>query len=213
MKDKIIVTIDREYGSGGHDVGKLLAERLGIKFYDDELINIAAKNIGFHEDYVRNNEEKVPNISIMSLFSGGIDSLSNSTFDSIQQAEFDLITELAKKESCVIVGRAADYILKKTKHVSVFLFAPFEDRIERVKKNSKVYSVTFNGEEVKSDSEYAKLVKTTDKQRRKYYEFYTDCKWGDRDTYDLLINTHRSGIEGAVDLIETYLKTSEDLNK
>ena len=210
MSEKIIVTIDREYGSGGHDIGEKLAKRLGIKFYDDELINIAAKEMGFHEEYVRNNEEKIPTFSVGTLF-GGFDPMQTFPQDNIQAAEFDLIRKLASEESCVIVGRAADYILQKTKHVSVFIFAPVEDRIARVKKNNAVYGKTFV-DELKTDADYEKQVKFADKQRRRYYEFYTDNKWGARDSYDLLINAHRSGIDGAVDIIETYIKASRDQN-
>ena len=207
MAENLIVTIDREYGSGGHDVGELLAKRLGIKFYDDELINIAAEKIGFHKDFVRSNEEKVPGFSFSSMISG-IDSISSYPFNDIQEAEFELIKTLAEQDSCVIVGRAADYILSDIRHVSVFIFAPTEERIARIKKKSNVYNATF-GEEVKSDVDYEKILKSTDKQRRKYYEFYTDNKWGARDSYDILINTHRTGIEGAVDIIETYIKSSK----
>lgn len=207
MSDKLVVTIDREYGSGGHDVGQKLAERLGIKFYDDELINIAAENIGLHKDFVRSNEEKIPGFSVGSMFSG-IESLSAFPYNNIQEAEFELIKKIASEDSCVIVGRAADYILSDIRHVSIFIFAPTEERIERLKKNSDVYNVTFN-DEVKTDADYEKILKVTDKQRRKYYEFYTDNKWGARDSYDILINTHKTGIDGAVDIIETYINSSK----
>lgn len=207
MSDKIIVTIDREYGSGGHDIGEKLAKKLGIKFYDDELINIAAENMGFHEEFVRNNEEKIPSFSLGSFF-GGVESMQAYPYDNIQAAEFDLIRKLAREDSCVIVGRAADYILNDFQHVSVFIFAPVEERIARIKKNAEVYNKTFT-EEVNSDADYEKQVKMADKQRRKYYEFYTDNKWGARDSYDLLINAHRSGIDGAVEIIETYINASK----
>ena len=207
MSDNLIITIDREYGSGGHDVGELLAKRLGIKFYDDELIDIAAEEIGFHKDYVRSNEEKVPGFSFTSMINS-LDSISSIPSNNIQEAESKLIKTLAEQGSCVIVGRAADYILSNVKHVSVFLFAPTEERIKRIKKNSNVYQKTFDGE-MKNDLDYERILKSTDKQRRKYYEFYTDNKWGDRDSYDILINTHRTGIEGATDIIETYIKSSK----
>ena len=206
MNEKIIVTIDREYGSGGHDIGQKLAERLGIDFYDDELINIAAKSMGFHENFIRNNEEKVPTFSVNPFF-GGMNSFQTDPYDCIQEAEFDLIREIAAKGSCVIVGRAADYILSEERHVSVFVFAPIEERIKRIKNNNKVYSVTFT-DEFKENRDFERLVKQTDKQRRKYYEFYTDNKWGARDSYDMLINVHKTGVDGAVDIIETYVKSS-----
>lgn len=204
MSDKIIVTIDREYGSGGHEVGKRLADKLGVKFFDEELIARASAVTGYHEDYIRNNDEKAPEYSIPSLFSG-FDSFQTSPFARIQEEEFRIIREIAAEDSCVIVGRAADYILSNERHVSIFLFAPIEDRIKRKLK------VTENLPDTDYD-EYSmeKHVKHVDKQRRKYYEFYTDNKWGGRDVYDLLINTSRAGIDGAVDIIAAYITGGKD---
>lgn len=204
MSEKIIVTIDREYGSGGHEVGKRLAERLGIKFFDEELISRAAAVTGYNEDYIRNNDEKAPEYSIPSIFTG-FDSYQASPFARIQEEEFKIIREIAEEDSCVIVGRAADYILSSERHVSIFIFAPLEDRIKRKLK------VVENLPDVEYDaSSMEKHVKQVDKQRRKYYEFYTDNKWGGRDVYDLLINTSRAGIDGAVDIIVAYIKGGKD---
>lgn len=204
MSDKVIVTIDREYGSGGHEVGKRLAEKLGIRFFDEELIERAAAVTGYHEDYIRNNDERAPEYSIPSLFSG-FDNYQSSPFARIQEEEFRIIREIAAEGSCVIVGRAADYILSSERHVSIFLFAPIEDRIRRKLK------VTEDLPDTDYD-EYSmeKHVKQVDKQRRKYYEFYTDNKWGGRDVYDLLINTSRAGIDGAVDIIAAYIYGGKD---
>lgn len=207
---KIIVTISREFGSGGHSVGKKLAEKLGIDFYDNELITIAAKNMGFHEGYVQENEERIPDFSISGLF-GGFDTFTTSPSDRIQENEFDLIREIASKGSCVIVGRAADYILQDEKHVSIFIFAPMEARIERLKADHVNYK-SYLPEDSYTETELVKAVKVIDKQRRKYYEFYTENRWGERDVYDLLINTDRTGIDGAVDIIETYIRSSRDKN-
>ena len=202
MSEKIIVTIGREYGSGGHEVGKKLAKKLGIKFYDNELISIAAKEMGFHEDYIRSNDEKAPGFSAFIGSGGAISALPSND---IQQAQFELIQKIAKNESCVIVGRAADFILEDIPHASIFVFAPTEERLKRIKQKSDLYSKTFP-EEPKTDTDYEKILKATDKQRRKFYEYYTDKKWGSRDAYDILINTHKTGIDGAVSIIETYIK-------
>ncbi len=204
MSDKIIVTIDREYGSGGHEVGKRLAERLGIKFFDEELISRAAAITGYNEDYIRNNDEKAPEYSIPSIFTG-FDSYQASPFARIQEEEFKIIREIAAEDSCVIVGRAADYILSSERHVSIFIFAPLEDRIKRkLKVVEDLPDVEYDANSME------KHVKQVDKQRRKYYEFYTDNKWGGRDVYDLLINTSRAGIDGAVDIIVAYIKGGKD---
>jgi cytidylate kinase len=206
MSDKIIVTIDREYGSGGHEVGKRLAERLGIKFFDEELISRAAAVTGYNEDYIRNNDEKAPEYSIPSIFTG-FDSYQASPFARIQEEEFKIIREIAAEDSCVIVGRAADYILSSERHVSIFIFAPLEDRIKRkLKVVEDLPDVEYDANSME------KHVTQVDKQRRKYYEFYTDNKWGGRDVYDLLINTSRAGIDGAVDIITAYIKGGKDKN-
>ena len=203
--EKIIITLSREFGTGGHEVGRKLADKLGIKFYDDELINIAAKNMGFNENYVRDNEESIPDFSFGGMFSG-VAAYVSSPADQIQENQFDLIRELADKESCVIVGRAADYILKDNpNHVSVFIFAPLEARIKRLSQDTVHYKA-YLPEDHYTEDQLIKAVKYIDKQRRKYYEFYTENQWGERDVYDLLINTDRTGIDGAVEVIASYIK-------
>ena len=205
MKDKVIVTVDREFGSGGHEVAKRLAERLGIPFYDEEIIARAAASTGYQEEYIRDNDEKAPELSFSNMFSG-FDTFQTSPFAKIQEEEFNIIRELASESSCVIVGRAADYILAEERHVSIFLFAPFE---ERVRRKLQIHN-SAEPENLVDVPTVEKAVKQIDKQRRRYYEFYTDNKWGGRDEYDLLINTSRAGVEGAVDIIEAYIKGGKD---
>ncbi len=205
MKDKVIVTVDREFGSGGHEVAKRLAERLGIPFYDEEIIARAAASTGYQEEYIRDNDEKAPELSFSNMFSG-FDTFQTSPFAKIQEEEFNIIRELASEGSCVIVGRAADYILAEERHVSIFLFAPFE---ERVRRKLQIHN-SAEPENLVDVPTVEKAVKQIDKQRRRYYEFYTDNKWGGRDEYDLLINTSRAGVEGAVDIIEAYIKGGKD---
>lgn len=207
LPHKIIVTIDREFGSGGHEVGRRLAERLGIKFFDEELISRAAEVTGYHEKYIRENEERAPEYPVATLFTG-FDSFQVSPFSKIQEEEFRIIREIASEESCVIVGRAADYILSEEPHVSIFIFAPIE---ERVKRNLAIAPSKYPDEHYDAVS-MEKYVKQIDKQRRRYYEFYTDNKWGGRDVYDLLINTSRAGVEGAVNIIEAYIRGSKGLD-
>lgn len=211
MSERIVITISREFGTGGHEVGRKLADRLGIKFYDDELIKIAAKKMGFNENYVRDNEEVVPDFSFSGLFSG-VSSYTSSPTDQIQENQFELIREIAKDQSCVIVGRAADYILKDDPdQVSVFIFAPMEARIKRLAQDTTHYKA-YLPEESYTEDQLLKAVKYIDKQRRKFYEFYTENQWGERDVYDLLINTDRAGIDGAVAVIEAYIKNGRGQN-
>ena len=205
MEDKVIITIDREFGSGGHEVAKRLAERLGVPFYDEEIIARTAASTGYHEEYIRDNDEKAPELSFGSVFSA-MDNFQTSPFTKIQEEEFNIIREIASEGSCVIVGRAADYILAEERHVSIFLFAPFE---ERVRRKLQIHN-TAEPENLYDVATVEKAVKHIDKQRRRYYEFYTDNKWGGRDVYDLLINTSRAGVEGAVDIIEAYIKGGKD---
>ena len=201
---KVIVTIDREFGSGGHEVARRLAERLGVPLYDEEIIVRAAAETGYHEAYIKSNDEKAPELTISGMF-GSFDSFQNSPFSKIQEGEFKIIRDIASEDTgCVIVGRAADYILRDEDHVSIFLFAPLEDRVQRKLKLAKMNET----DEPTDAAAMEKLVKQTDKQRRRYYEFYTDNKWGDREPYDLLINTSRSGVNGAVEIIEAYIMNS-----
>ena len=211
MSDRIVITLSREFGTGGHEVGRKLAEKLGIKFYDDELIKIAAEKMGFNENYVRDNEEQIPDFSFSGMFSG-ISAFTPNPSDQIQESEFDLIREIAKDQSCVILGRAADYILQDDPdRVSVFIFAPLESRVKRLAQDTVHYKA-YLPEENYTDAQLVKAVKYIDKQRRKYYEFYTENQWGDRDVYDLLINTDRTGIDGAVAVIEAYIKNARGQN-
>ncbi len=198
--NKIIVTVGREFGSGGHEVGKRLAKDLGISFYDQEFIEMAVQKTGFHEDYVKDNEEKAPDFVSGALFTG-MEMYQPSPYDRIQAEEYKLIREIAAKESCVIVGRAADYILSDQSHVSVFLFAPLADRVNR-----KMALLSPEDAAKVTPAAMEKIVKQMDKRRKRYYEYYTDTKWGARDSYDLLINTSRSGIDGAVKIIKTYIE-------
>ncbi len=203
MDHKLIITIDREYGSGGHEVGKRLAEQLGIKFFDEELIERAASGTGYVEEYVKENDEKAPDFSIASLISS-VDTFQSLPYARIQEEQFSIIRDIASQESCVIVGRAADYILEDEEHVSIFIFAPLEERLRRKLE----LEVVNEKEHPLDEAEMTKKIKQKDKQRRRYYEFYTDNKWGERDVYDLLINTSRTGIDGAVDIIRTYIDKS-----
>ncbi len=198
--NKVIVTVGREFGSGGHEVGKRLAQELGIAFYDQEFIAMAVKKTGFHEDYVKDNEEKAPDFVSGAMFTG-MDIYQPSPYDRIQAEEYKLIREIAAKESCVIVGRAADYILSDQSHVSVFLFAPLQDRVNR-----KLALLSSEDAKRVTPAAMEKIVKQMDKRRKRYYEYYTDTKWGERDSYDLLLNTSRSGIDGAVKIIKTYIE-------
>ena len=206
MYDNTVITIGREFGSGGHEIGMKLAERLGVKCYDKELLQLAAKNSGLCEELFASQDEKPTNSFLYSLvmdtYSLGY---SNSYVDmpinhKVFLAQFDTIKKLAENESCVIVGRCADYALEDDPNcVSVFIKAPMTDRVERIKK---IYNIT--------DSKASDLIQKTDKKRASYYNYYSSKKWGEARSYDLCLDSSDLGIEGAISLICEYIKIKEE---
>ena len=205
MYDNTVITIGREFGSGGHEIGMKLAERLGVKCYDKELLQLAAKNSGLCEELFASQDEKPTNSFLYSLvmdtYSLGY---SNSYVDmpinhKVFLAQFDTIKKLAENESCVIVGRCADYALEDDPNcVSVFIKAPMKDRVERIKK---IYNIT--------DSKASDLIQKTDKKRASYYNYYSSKKWGEAKSYDLCIDTGLVGIDGAIELILKFVELKE----
>ncbi len=190
MGNNYIITIGREYGSGGFEIGKKLAEKLGIKFYDKNLIDEVAKKSGIHIDMLRKGDEKAVSSWFNPVYQDG------TINDRIFWAQSDVIREIAENESCVIIGRCADYVLKDHKNIiKIFVQAPFEDRVNRI-CNKYLIEVP--------DEAKREIIKT-DKQRRSYYEFYTDYTWGGRKHHDLIINSSVLGIDGTVDFIKAFI--------
>ena len=209
MDERTVITIGREFGSGGHEIGTKLAQRLGVKCYDKELLAIAAKESGLCEDLFESQDEKPTNSFLYSLVMdtyslGYTNSYVNMPINhKVFLAQFDAIKKLAEKESCVIVGRCADYALEDDPFaVSVFIKADLDKRIERIKK-------TFELPENKA----ADLIQKTDKKRASYYNYYSRKKWGEAKSYDLCIDSGELGIEGAIDLIIKYVELKERNNK
>ena len=183
LNKKIIITISREYGSGGRFVGKLLASKLGINFYDEEIINLTAKKYGFSTKYVEMNEEK-------NLYYND---------DKLFEAESKVINDLAKKESCVIIGRCSDYILRNKKDVfKVFLYS---DDKSKVKRALKYYGLKKNTA--------LKEINKTNRKRAKYYEYYTNLNWKDLNNYDLAFNVDRLGVEKTAEFIKDIILKRE----
>lgn len=198
----VIFTIGREFGSNGKAIGEALANRLGIKLYDKELLQQAAKDSGFCEEILENHDEKPTNSFLYSLV---MDTYSAGSFAAapfldmplnhkVFLAQFDAIKKIAEQESCVIVGRCADYALANNpKVVNVFIRAELEDRIKLVSKRMNI-----------TENKAKDLCLKKDKQRSSYYNYYTSKKWGDSKSYDLCINTSKISIDAAVDLILKY---------
>ncbi len=188
----VIITISREYGSGGRYVGKLLAEKLGVKLYDKQIILEAAKQSGLSEEYVKENEQKISKIT--ELNNGYYSGLS--TADELYLAEKKVIEDIAQRESCVIVGRCADFILKDRNDViKVFIYSSMEDKIKRAVK-------FYNLDEVKAEKEIEKI----DKLRANHYSYYTDRQWKDFSNYDVCINSDKKGAEETAQLIAQMVK-------
>lgn len=199
MKQNTIITIGRQFGSGGHEIGKKLAEELGIPFYDKELIKIMAKKSGLNEKVLESYDEKPTNSLLYSIVMDVYPSVmySGPTIDQqIYQACYDAIRHVADEGSCVIVGRCADYILRDHPDlVSIFVHAGTDFRAQRVKAEYQL-----------PDDKVRDMLVKTDKKRASYYNFQSEKKWGVASSYNLCIESDVLGIDGSVKLIETFLK-------
>ncbi len=199
-----VITIGREFGSGGMDVGRALSEQLGIKCYDKELLQIAAKESGLCEEIFQNHDEKPTNSFLYSLVMDTY-SVSGYTASSyldmplnhkVFLAQFDAIKNLAEKESCIIVGRCADYALSEHKHcLSVFIHADKEFRIQHLKD-----TYGWTAEKARD------MMNKTDKKRASYYNYYSSKKWGDSRSYHLTLDSSQLGIKGCAEMILKYLE-------
>lgn len=188
---KRIITISREFGSGGRFIGEETAKKLGIAFYDREIIAKVADDLGLSEKYVADRGEYAPSKNIFSYAFIGRDINGNSIADQIYSYQQKIIKELAAKEPCVIVGRSADYILSGRDDVlNVFIQGNKADKIVRIKE---IYS--------KSDDEAAKMIKDTDKKRSVNYRYCTDQEWGSRKNYDIVLNSSTLGYDNCIDVI------------
>ena len=189
---KFVITVSREYGSGGRRIGRLVAEKLGVNFYDGELLSLVAKESGYTEEGVRQNDQKKTQSLLYHLYIG---SQILPASDMIFIAQSRVIKDLYAKESCVIVGRCADYILRgKENVINIFVHAPLESRVARVR----------DGYGEKADN-YKAYVMKKDKSRVAYYNYFADDAWGKAQTYDISINSD-IGIEKSVDIIVDYIK-------
>ena len=202
-----IITITRQYGSGGHDIGKLLAEKLGIKFYDKELITLAAKQSGVSPEVFAQADEKMSNSLLYALSTGlynygsGFSAMGDLPMnDQLYILQHRIIKEKAEKETFVVVGRCADYILKEYANVvRIFIYADLEVRAKRAVERHDI-----------EPSRARQAVSKADKNRANYYSFYSGQKWGAPENYDLCINSTHLSIGQAAELIENYLKILGD---
>lgn len=205
----LIITIGRQFGSGGRDVGEAVAKALDIPFYDKELVEIAAQKSNIHKEAVENIDEKATSSFLYSLAAGnytlrGINAplyYEMPINDKLFIAQSEVIKEIATKGSAVIVGRCADYVLEDSpyKTANIFIYAPHEFRAKRV---AEKFDIPMNKAKDR--------INKADKQRRTYYDYYTNGQWGVMANYDLCINTESVGIEGAVELVKDFAKLKSE---
>jgi cytidylate kinase len=203
-----IITIGRQFGSGGREIGEMVADHFGIKCYDKELLSRAAKESGFCEEMIQNHDERPTNSFlynlVMDTYSFGYNSssfvdmpISHKVF----LAQFDTIKKIAKEEPCVIVGRCADYALSDLPNVlNLFIYGDEECKIKRIRERFS---------DITSNEKAREMMIKKDKQRQSYYNYYSSKKWGRADSYDLCINSSILGIEGTVKLIIQYIEDYE----
>ena len=199
--DKVIINVGRQLGSGGHDIGRMLALDFNAKYYDRELLNLAAKESGFSEKIFEQNDEKKgflrglfnvqsPHVSGNSLYK------SNFSQESLFQFQSDAIKKAAEAGSCVFVGRCADYILRDFKNVvNVFITASMKFRIEQVMAKRGI-----------SSDEARRFIEQGESRRAEYYNYYTGKKWGAAESYDLCIDSSVLGLVETEKLIATFIR-------
>lgn len=202
MNENFVINIGRQLGSGGHEVGLLLAAALNIDFYDKELIEMASEKSGLAKGLFEKMDEKTGRSMIHGIFSmhSAVNNevyagnyLCNETLFKIQS---DVIRELAEKKSCLFVGRCADYILRDNERVvNVFIAADPSDRVKRVMQKQGLTA-----------EKAEELIEKTDKKRSGYYNFYSNKVWGAAESYHLCINTSALGIEGTVNLVRHFVE-------
>lgn len=202
MNEKIVITIAREYGSGGRTIGKMLAEKMGIHFYDKELMKLASEDSGINEALFANADETIKSTRLFkvanSIYRGELIPPESDDFVSTQNLfnyQAKIIKQLALEESCVIVGRCADFILKDYDNVlSVFIHAPHEYCMEQAAKKHSMPS-----------KELEKFILKTDKHRAEYYKYYTGREWTDARNYDLCLDSSKLGYDRCVEEIISYI--------
>ena len=197
MKDYVI-TISRQFGCGAHEIATKLSEKLSIPYYDKEILKRAAKDSGFDERLFVFYDEKPTGSLLFNISADGYTTVTDTGItleDKIFQYQFDTIRKLAEEGSCIIIGRCSDYVLRDFPNLlKIFLHANNDFRRERVINQ---YGI--------SEKSAAKEIKTTDKKRARFHNFYSEYKWGDACNYDLSIDVSRIGIDDTVELIADYI--------
>ena len=183
--EKRIITISREFGSGGRFIGEEVAKKLGIAYYDKNIISQIAEKSGLSPEYIQESAELSPKKGLLAYALAGRDITGKSVEDIVYEVQRNVILELAEKEPCVIIGRNADFILKDRDDVlNVFIHGDMPEKIQRI---TRLYKV--------NEQEAIKMMSDTDKRRRTNYDFYTDQKWGKASNYTLCLNSSQIGYD------------------
>ena len=194
MDSKLIITIGREFGAEGHEIGSELAERIGFGLYDKDMLAMAAETSGIDVKVLAPADESYYGHALSPYLTIG--RLSPSMGDKLFQLQTEIIRDLAVKGSCIIIGRLADYILRDNPNcIRVFIYAPFEKRTEIIKNKHGI-----------SEGEAKKLVKKMDAARREYYTYYSNSKWDRKEGKDILLNRATFGVKGCVDILEAMAR-------
>lgn len=202
---KKVITIGREFGSGGREIGRRIAEKLQFSYYDREIVTEIAKRTKLSEEYVERITEDRPYMPypIHAGMSFHTAYYAYTEFDrslAVFAEQHNIIKELAEKSDCIIVGRCADYVLKEKAPFRIFVFADTESKLKRCRERSPE-------DENLSDSRMKRNIRSIDRGRARYYNYFSQQKWGARENYDLLINTSGKDIRQVSDAVADYLKS------
>ncbi len=201
--EKVVITIARQYGSGGRTIGEMLSKELGVPYYDKELLKFASEESGIHEGLFAGADEKLKNSPLVRIskkvYQGQLIPPGSDDFTSAENLfnyQAKVIKGLAEEASCIIIGRCADYVLRDYDNVlSVFVHAPEDYCIEQAKKKLSM-----------PDREIKKFIQKTDKERADYYKHYTGREWTDARNYDLCLDSSKLGMERCVEEIKSYMQ-------
>ena len=203
MNKNFIITIGRQLGSGGRSIANLLAEHYGITAYDRKVIEMAAQESGLSAEFFENADEKKWHGFFHAIFSNraAANALGSSenylSNDALFKMQSDTIRDLAERESCIFVGRCADYILREHPcHINLFFTADRADRVSRIAQEKNI-----------TEAQAAELIEKTDRRRADYYNYYSGKTWGAAESYDLCINTSHLGFERTTELLKEYIES------
>lgn len=200
----VLITIGREFGSGGRELGRRIADELGIAYYDNEILEEILKETDYSKAYLQEVSESRPAALFPIHFGvswGHTYAPLNQSMD-VYAKQNEILHKLADKSSCVIIGRAGDYILKDHNPFKIFVYADMSSKVNRCRERNEDKNIT--------DQEIIKHIKKIERERKSFYEFYTNTKWGDKNNYDMMINTSNQNIKEIAHLLCAMIKSNKN---